>query len=122
VATWRYVCAVAEQLPDAVLGEAHEGSPAWYAGRHSFARLRWDDEEREILQTWTGDMDTEAALANRRETFPVIATFRKRVSLWAYLDQLDERETVELVLDSYGIRGGARRRAAVDAAEHLGEH
>ncbi|MEV0788785.1 hypothetical protein [Kribbella sp. NPDC050459] len=67
--TWQDVCALAERLPDARLSEAHEGSPAWFAGRHQFARLRWDDAGRELLQVWTGDMTTQAALAERRDVF-----------------------------------------------------
>jgi hypothetical protein len=59
-------------------------------------------------------MDTEAALADRRDVFPVIQTFRYRVSMWAYLERLDRRELAELILDSYGIRGGPTRLAAVD--------
>jgi hypothetical protein len=110
---------MAQQLPDARLGEAHEGSPAWYAGRHQFARLRWSDDGRELLQIWTGDMDTEAALTGRRDVFPVVHTFRYRVTAWCYLDQIDLRETAELLLDSYGIRGGPNRRAAVDPSNFL---
>jgi hypothetical protein len=102
------------RLPDAVLGQAHEGSPADYAGRHPFARLRWDQDDRQIIQVWSGDMDLAAALAGRRETFPVIHTFRFRVSAWAYLDQLDRRELAEMLLDSFCIRGGRRRAERVD--------
>ncbi len=116
---WADVCALAERLPRAVLGEAHEGSPAWYVGRHVFARLRWDDDGHELLQVWTGDMDTEKALANRREEFPVISTFRFRVTMWCRLDRLGQRETAELVLDSYGIRGGPGRRKEVREGDYL---
>jgi hypothetical protein len=119
MATWRDVCELAGRLPDARLGEAHEGSPAWYAGRHQFARLRWDDAGRELLQVWTGDMTTQAALAERREVFPVVHTFQYRVTCWGYLDRLDLRETAELLLDSYGIRGGPKRGQAVDPADFL---
>ncbi len=118
MASWRDVCDLAERLPTARLGEAHEGSPAWYAGRHQFARLRWDDD-RELLQVWTGDMDMGSALAGRRDVFPVVTTFEYRVTMWCYLDQIDRRETAELLLDSFAIRGGPKRRAAVDPAEFL---
>lgn len=118
MSSWRDVCELAERLPGARLGEAHEGSPAWYAGRHQFARLRWEDD-RELLQVWTGDMDTGSALEERRDVFPVVHTFEYRVTMWCYLDQIDLRETAELLLDSFGIRGGPKRRAAVDPAEFL---
>lgn len=119
MATWRDVCELCERLPDARLGEAHEGSPAWYAGRHQFARLRRDDADRELLQVWTGDLDLGAALTTRRDVFPVVHTFQYRVSCWGYLDRLGLRETAELLLDSYGIRGGPKRRQAVDPAQFL---
>ena len=106
--TWQDVCALAERLPDARLSEAHEGSPAWFAGRHQFARLRWDDAGRELLQVWTGDMTTQAALAERRDVFPVVHTFQYRVTCWGYLDRIDLREAAELLLDSYTIRGGPK--------------
>ena len=89
MATWADVDEVAGRLPGAVLGVAHEGSPAWHAGRHTFARLRWDDDGRELVQVWTGEMDTEQALADRRDTFVRIDTFRYRVTMWARLDRLD---------------------------------
>ncbi|MEP7333485.1 MAG: hypothetical protein ABI692_15510 [Terracoccus sp.] len=119
MASWPDVCHVAARLPGALLGEAHEGSPAWYAGRHPFARLRVDDEGRELVQVWTGEMDSEPALAAHRETFVRIDTFRFRVSLWARLDRLDRRELAELLLDSYDVRGGRRRRGAVGLVDLL---
>jgi hypothetical protein len=119
--TWRDVCALAEQLPGVRLGAAHEGSPAWYVGRHPFARLRTEDE-RELLQVWSGDMDVEPALATRRDVFPVVHTFTHRVTMWAYLDSLDRRETAELLLDSWAIRGGGlwRREIGLDVFRGLG--
>ena len=110
MATWADVDELAGRLPGAELGVAHEGSPAWYAGRHTFARLRWDDDGGELVQVWTGEMDTEQALAARRDTFVRIDTFRFRVTVWARLDGLDRGELAELLLDSYDIRGGRRRR------------
>jgi hypothetical protein len=92
---------------------AHEGSPAWYAGRHVFARYR-EDDGRQVVQLWSGDMDLERQLSSRRETFVRIDTFDFRVSVWALLDRLDPRELAELLLDSYGIRGGVRRAGRVD--------
>ncbi|MER7247095.1 hypothetical protein [Kribbella sp. NPDC000426] len=119
MATWQDVCELAGRLPDARLGEAHEGSPAWYAGRHQFTRLRWDDDGRELLQVWTGDMNAGPELAARPDVFPYVQAFQYRITCWCYLDRLDLRETAELMLDSYGIRGGARRRAAVAPDDFL---
>ncbi|MGO4600213.1 hypothetical protein [Terrabacter sp. 2RAF25] len=110
MATWADVDEMAARLPGAELGVAHEGSPAWYAGRHTFARLRSDDDERELVQVWSGEMDIGQALAGRRDTFVRIDTFRYRVTMWARLDRLDRAELAELLLDSYDIRGGRRRR------------
>ncbi|MBW8731167.1 MAG: MmcQ/YjbR family DNA-binding protein [Terrabacter sp.] len=120
MATWADVDEVAGRLPGAVLGVAHEGSPAWHAGRHTFARLRWDDDGRELVQVWTGEMDTEQALADRRDTFVRIDTFRYRVTMWARLDRLGRTELAELLVESYDIRGGRRRCGDTDVADLLG--
>jgi hypothetical protein len=113
--TWDDVSDLARWLPDAQLGAAHEGSPAWYAGRHPFARYR-EDEGREIAQLWSGDMDLGAQLAGRAGSFFRVDTFDHRVSVWAWLDRLARRELAELLLDSYRIRGGVRRAGRVDEA------
>ena len=114
MATWTDVEDLVAGLPGATPGVAHEGSPAWYAGRHPFARLRQDDHGRDLVQVWSGEMDLERALEPRRTTFPVIHTFRYRVSVWARLDLLERRELAELLLDSHAIRGGRRRAQQVD--------
>ncbi|WP_020145132.1 MmcQ/YjbR family DNA-binding protein [Terracoccus sp. 273MFTsu3.1] len=119
MATWADVDELAGRLPGAVLGVAHEGSPAWHAGRHTFARLRWDDDGRELVQVWTGEMDTEQALADRLDTFVRVDTFRYRVSMWARLDRLERAELAELLVESYDIRGGRRRRGDTDVADLL---
>jgi len=116
--TWSDVDALAARLPDAERGEAHEGSPAWYAGRHVFARHRLDDTG-EVVQLWSGDMDLESQLAPRRETFVRIDTFEYRVSIWALLHRLGSRELAELLLDSYAVRGGVRRAGRVDEAAYF---
>jgi len=116
--TWDDVTDLARRLPDAELGAAHEGSPAWYAGRHPFARYR-EDRGREILQVWSGDMDLAAQLDRRGDTFLRVDTFDFRVSVWAWLDRLGRRELAELVLDSYRIRGGVRRGERVDEAAYF---
>jgi hypothetical protein len=117
--TWDDVTRLARRLPDAVLGTAHEGSPAWYAGRHAFARYR-EQESRELVQLWSGDMDLGAQLAPRRDTFVRVDTFDFRVSVWARLDRLGLRELAELMLDSYRIRGGTRRADRVDEETYFG--
>ena len=117
--TWTDVEELAARLPGAEATVAHEGSPAWRAGRHTFARLRRDDDGRDLVQVWTGEMDTEQALAGRRDTFVRIDTFRFRVTMWARLDRLDRRELAELLLESYDIRGGRRRRGDTDLADLL---
>jgi hypothetical protein len=116
--TWDDVTDLARRLPEAVLGTAHEGSPAWYAGRHPFARYR-EDEGREILQVWSGDLDLGAQLADRGDTFLRVDTFDHRVSVWAWLDRLGRRELAELLIDSYRIRGGTRRAGRVDEAAYF---
>lgn len=124
MATWTEVEELAGRLPGAEPVVAHDGSPAWRAGRHTFARLRRDDEGNDLVQLWTGEMDTEQALAARHDVFVRIDTFRFRVSLWALLCALDRKELAELLLDSYDIRGGPRRRGSVVLADLLrrGEH
>ena len=119
MASWSDVADLVRGLPDAVAGHAHEGSPAYDAGRHHFARLRYDDEGRELVQTWTGDLGFADAAAERPDVFVVVHTFRFRVSTWARLDLLDRRELAELLLDSYAVRGGRRRAEAVDQAAYL---
>ena len=114
MATWKDVDDLVLGLPDAPATAAHEGSPSWSSGSHQFARLRWDDDGRELLQTWSGDLSLGDALRGRIDVFPVVHTFRHRVSMWAVLERLSRREVAELLLDSYAIRGGLRRGQAVD--------
>ena len=109
MATWRDVERIALALDRAVPAVAHEGSPTIEVGRHPFARLRWDDDGREILQFWTQDLGTEAALAGRRDTFFVVHTFSVKVSVWAWLDRLDVDELTELLTDSWLARRGVRQ-------------
>ena len=59
-------------------------------------------------------------MRDRRDVFPVVHTFRYRVSTWALLARLGRREVAELLLDSYAIRGGVRRGEAVDEAAYFG--
>jgi hypothetical protein len=108
VASWRDVERIASTIPGARPGHAHEGSPTFDIGRHPFARLRWDDDGREILQFWSLDLASEDALADRSDTFFVINTFKVKVSIWAWLDQLDEVELTEILTDSWLARRGVR--------------
>ena len=120
MASWKDVDDLVRGLPDARATTAHEGSPSWSAGSHQFARLRWDDGGHELLQTWSADLSLGDALRDRRDVFPVVHTFRYRVSTWAVLARLGRREVAELLLDSYAIRGGVRRGEAVDEAAYFG--
>jgi hypothetical protein len=108
MATWDDVERIAGGLPGAKPGVAHEGSPTVDVGRHPFARLRWDDDGREILQFWSMDLASEEALSHRRDTFLVIHTFKVKVSIWALLDRLAEDELTELLTDSWLARRGVR--------------
>ncbi|WP_151081879.1 hypothetical protein [Nocardioides cynanchi] len=119
MATWRDVEDLVASMPDATLGEAHEGSPAWYAGRHQFARRR-DVDGHAVVQLWSGDLDLGRQLAPRSGTFVRLDTFEFRVSVWVRLDRIGRRELAELLLDSYRVRGGARRAARVDQARYFG--
>jgi hypothetical protein len=108
VATWRDVERIAGGLAGAKPGRAREGSPTVDIGRHPFARLRWDDAGREILQYWSLDLDSADALADRRDVFFVVQTFKVKVSIWARLDRLDEDELTEILTDSWLARRGVR--------------
>lgn len=108
MATWRDVERIAGGLAGARSGHVHEGSPTVDIGRHPFARLRYDDAGREILQYWSLDLDSADALAGRRDVFFAVYPFKVKVSIWAWLDQLDEDELTELLTDSWLARRGVR--------------
>ena len=108
MATWQDVERIALSLDGARTGLSHAGDPAIDVGRHPFARLRWDDEGREILQVWSMDRDSEAALADRADTFVRVDTFPVKVSIWAVLGDLDETELTEILTDSWRARRGVR--------------
>lgn len=109
MATWRDVEDIALGLDGARTALSHAGDPAIAVGRHPFARLRWDEEGRELLQFWSFDLDSEAALADRAETFVRVDTFTVKVSVWARLDLLDRTELTEVLTDSWKARRGVRR-------------
>ena len=108
MATWQDVERLGLALPGARTGLSHAGDPAIEVGRHPFARLRWDEEGRELLQYWSFDLDSAAALADRAETFVRVDTFKVKVSVWARLDRLDEQELTEVLTDSHRARRGVR--------------
>lgn len=108
MATWADVERIALALDGARTGLSHAGDPAIDVGRHPFARLRWGDDGREILQFWSLDRDSEAALADRSDTFLRVDTFPVKVSVWAWLDRLDETELTEVLTDSWRARRGVR--------------
>ena len=108
MATWHDVERIALALAGARTGLSHAGDPAIDVGRHPFARLRWDDDGREILQFWSLDLDSEAALADRADIFIRVDTFTVKVSIWARLDRLDETELGEILTESWRARRGVR--------------
>ena len=108
MASWQDVERIALALPGARTGLSHAGDPAIEIGRHPFARLRWDEEGRELLQYWSMDQDSAAALADRDDTFVRVDTFQVKVSVWARLDRLDEAELAELLEESHRARRGVR--------------
>lgn len=108
MATWQDVEEIALALDGARPGNADHGGPTVDVGRHPFARLRWDDEGRELLQFWSFDLDSEAALADRSETFVRVDTFAVKASIWARLDLLDRTELGEVLTESWRARRGLR--------------
>ncbi len=111
VATWRDVERIAAGLTGAKSGVASDGSPTFDVGRHHFARLRWDEDGTEILQFWTQDPHTENLLADRRDTFFRVDTFKVKVSVWAWLELLELDELTDIVTGSWLARRGVRPRA-----------
>jgi len=107
MATWSGGGRSASGLAGARPGVAHEGSPTYDVGRHPFARLRWVDD-REALQYWSLEIDSALALADRADTFLRVDTFKVKVSIWAWLDRLDEQELTEILTDSWRARRGVR--------------
>ena len=108
VATWEDVERIALALERARPGLDHESEPTVMVGRHPFARLRHDETGREIVQFWSQDPDEAAALADRRDTFLRVDTFKVKASVWAWLDMLDEAELAEILDESWRARRGVR--------------
>ncbi len=109
MATWNDVGDLAVRLPSVALGEAHEGSPAYYVGGRQFARLRYDDG-REILQFWTlSPGDREGLARSAPETYWIVRAFTSAVFAW--LDRLSAEELAEVLTDSWTARAPKRVRA-----------
>jgi hypothetical protein len=50
-------------------------------------------------------------LADRKDTFFLIETFKVKVSVWAWLELLDVDELLEILTESWLARRGVRDRA-----------
>lgn len=104
VATWRDVERVGLTLPEASLGEAHEGSPAVVVRTKQFARLRWDDAGNEVLQFWVQDADLVAAYCQEDPgTYWGAPGFSTKVVM-ARLGRLDGTTLRELLVESWSCR------------------
>jgi hypothetical protein len=107
MANWDDVGAAALTLPEVTVGQAHEGSPAYDAGRR-FARLR-HDESRLILHFWVAALGAKQALiGSEPSTYWTVRAFTAPSSLWAWLDQLERRELRELLVESWYARAPKR--------------
>lgn len=101
MASWRAVERVGFSLPESTLGQAHEGSPAVVVRKAQFARLRWDEDGRELLQFWVAEPDlVQAYPQDDPQTYAGMPGFAKKVVL-AHLDRLDERVLRELLVESW---------------------
>jgi hypothetical protein len=111
VATWRDAERIALTLPEAQLGEAHEGSAAVVVRTRQFARLRWEGE-RELLQVWVPDAALVAPYVEEDpETYRAIPGYSKLVLL-GVLDRLDDATVRELLVESWSARAPKRLMAA----------
>jgi hypothetical protein len=104
MSTWEDVGRIALTLPGAIASEAHEGSPTYDVSGRQFARLRWDDTGREILQFWTADR--EALVHGHPDTYWITKAFPAAVFGW--LDIIDADELREIVTDSWRVRAPKR--------------
>ncbi|TDD56340.1 hypothetical protein E1263_25200 [Kribbella antibiotica] len=114
MADWTEVERIAATLPETAPGVAHEGSPAYDVAGRQFARLRWNDAGREILQFWTPDpADRDALTAGSPATYWLAKAFPSAVFGW--LDAIDAPELVEVLTDSWAARAPARVRRLREA-------
>ena len=111
VTTWREAERIALTLPEAELGEAHEGSAAVFVRGRQFARLRWDGD-RELLQVWLADAALVAPYVDEDpETYRAIPGYSKLVVL-GVLDRLEDATVRELLVESWAARAPKRLVAA----------
>ena len=109
--TWREAERIALTLPEAELGEAHEGSAAVFVRSRQFARLRWDGD-RELLQVWLADAALVSPyVAEDPETYRAIPGYSELVVLGA-LDRLEDTTVRELLVESWAARAPKRLVAA----------
>lgn len=104
MSTWEDVGRIALSLPGTTASQAHEGSPAYDVARRQFARLRWDDTGREILQFWTDDR--EALVHGHPDTYWITKAFPAAVFGW--LDSLDRDELYEVLANSWRVQAPKR--------------
>ncbi|TCC39061.1 hypothetical protein E0H75_39440 [Kribbella capetownensis] len=105
MSSWDEVGRIALGLPEVAEGQAHEGSPAYDVSGKQFARLRWEDDGREILQFWTGD-DRNALIQSNPDAYFIVRAFPS--AIFAYLGALGVDELREIVTDSWQVRAPKR--------------
>jgi len=104
MATWALVTHIGLSMPEAELGEAHEGSPALIVRGRQFGRLRRTDGGKELLQVWVADPELVHTYVDEDpETFSGAPGYSKKVVM-ARLDRLDERLVRELLIESWRCR------------------
>lgn len=111
VATWIDVERIGLALPEAALGQAHEGSPAVLVRTQQFARLRWD-EASEILQFWVPDADlVQAYVQADPELYWGAPGYSKKVVM-ARLGRIADDMVRELLVESWWARAPMSLRKA----------
>ena len=105
MSTWSDLGRIALALPEVAEGQAHEGSPAYDVSGRQFARLRWEDDGREILQFWAGD-DRNALIQSNPDAYFIVRAFPS--AIFAYLAALDVDELREIVTESWRVRAPKR--------------
>lgn len=113
--SWFDVHDLVAGLPRAMVVQGDE-SPVCVVRRAEFARLRWDESDRQILQTGSNDLALAESLAAEPERFPLVQVYGSRVMILAYLDRVSRREVAELLLESYRLRAGRRGKRVDEAA------
>lgn len=112
---WYDVHDLVAELPKAMVVQGAD-SPVCRIGRAEFARLRWDQVDRQLLQTWSADLELAQVLAAEPDTFPVVQVYASRLMVLSYLDRLHRHEVAELLLDSYRLRAGRRGKRVDEEA------